>query len=257
MFSDSSKTTNTSLATKWLVSFQTFLLGLFLYLAPPTFAVAILGGVLSLGGMSTSEINDWFQNVTFAQFMYVGITEAIVFGFIWWLLRYSRVSLADIGVKLPRFSHAQWVVFGALVYVMSYIMVATLVALFTNIDLEQRQEIGFNTDVSGINLILAAVSLIVLPPIVEEILFRGYLYNRLRQAFSVFWAGLLVSLLFGAAHLQIDTGNIPLWIAAIDTFILSVVLVYVREKTGTIWAGVCIHALKNAMAFIILFHIFS
>ncbi|MEJ0073120.1 MAG: CPBP family glutamic-type intramembrane protease [Candidatus Saccharibacteria bacterium] len=40
---------------------------------------------------------------------------------------------------------------------------------------------------------------------------------------------------------------------AIDTFTLSVVLCYIREKTGTLWSGVLIHALKNGIAFLSLY----
>jgi membrane protease YdiL (CAAX protease family) len=239
------------------VAIQTIATGLLLYLVPPTIAAFALIVLLKAGGMSGGEIETWFQDATVGQFLYVLITETIVIGFLWLLVRHAKLKLKDIGVARPKPSHIQYVVLGLIVYFAAYVAVATLVSVFTNINLDQEQEIGFNTNVSGFDLVLAGVSLIVLPPIVEEVLFRGYLYNRFRQGFSVVGAGLLVSLLFGAAHLQIDTGNIPLWIAAIDTFILSVVLVYIREKTGTIWAGVCIHALKNALAFVILFNIFS
>jgi uncharacterized protein len=239
------------------IAIQTLALGLLLYLVPPTIAAVVLIGVLQLTGMSDGQVSEWLQNVTLGQFLYVLITEVIVVSMLYFLVRHAKLRLKDIGMARPRLADSRYIMLGLIVYFTAYIAVATAVAVFTNIDLEQEQEIGFNTNVAGFNLVLAGISLIVLPPIVEEILFRGYLYNRFRQAFSVIGAGLLVSLLFGVAHLQIGTGNIPLWIAAIDTFILSVVLVYIREKTGTIWPGVFIHAFKNAIAFVILFNIFS
>lgn len=273
MSSDSSSASqHASVAEKWLTAFQTFLLGLFLYLAPPTFAVLILYAGLHLAGFSDNGASDWLQNVTFGQFLYVAITEGIVLTFLWFLLKYSKISLADIGVKWPKFSHLQYVVLGLVVYFALYICISGsilacqklgisqevgIATVCNAVDFDQEQQIGFDKNISGIDLMWVFVSLVVLPPIVEEILFRGYLYNRLRKAFSIIGAGFLVSLLFGIAHLQIDTGNIPLWVAAIDTFILSVVLVYIREKTGTIWSGVCIHALKNFIAFALLFKIFS
>jgi len=45
----------------------------------------------------------------------------------------------------------------------------------------------------------------------------------------------------------------PLYIAALDTFILSLVLIYLREKTGSLWASITLHAVKNGVAFMALF----
>ena len=44
-----------------------------------------------------------------------------------------------------------------------------------------------------------------------------------------------------------------LWIGALDTFILSLFLVFLREATGNLWAGITLHATKNLVAFITLF----
>ena len=39
----------------------------------------------------------------------------------------------------------------------------------------------------------------------------------------------------------------------LDTFILSLVLIYLREKTGGLWASITLHAFKNGVAFVALF----
>jgi membrane protease YdiL (CAAX protease family) len=44
-----------------------------------------------------------------------------------------------------------------------------------------------------------------------------------------------------------------LYIAAIDTFTLSLILVYLREKTGGLWSSMGLHAIKNGIAFVSLF----
>jgi membrane protease YdiL (CAAX protease family) len=56
-----------------------------------------------------------------------------------------------------------------------------------------------------------------------------------------------VSALFGLAHMQ--------WNVAIDVFVLSMVACYLRELTGSIWAGIILHCLKNLIAFIALFFV--
>jgi membrane protease YdiL (CAAX protease family) len=66
-------------------------------------------------------------------------------------------------------------------------------------------------------------------------------------------AALLTSAIFAAAHLPEGGSGGPLYIAAIDTFILSLVLIYLRIKTGNLWASITLHALKNGVAFVALF----
>ena len=82
---------------------------------------------------------------------------------------------------------------------------------------------------------------------------RGYLYTGLRKRWSFVVAGLATSILFGAAHLLTGYSGL-LWAAAVDTFVLSIFLVYLREKTGALYAGMGLHALNNVLAFLVYFH---
>jgi membrane protease YdiL (CAAX protease family) len=53
------------------------------------------------------------------------------------------------------------------------------------------------------------------------------------------------SVLFGLIHGQ--------WNVGVDVFVLSMVACSLREVTGSIWAGILLHMLKNALAFYIIF----
>lgn len=117
--------------------------------------------------------------------------------------------------------------------------------LFPWIDVAQEQELGFSTNIFGVELALAFLLFVVLAPLVEEVLFRGYLYGKLRKGTNVVVSALLVSICFGVLHGQVNVG--------IDTFALSIVLCLLREFTGSIWAGVLLHAAKNGLAFYLLF----
>jgi membrane protease YdiL (CAAX protease family) len=60
------------------------------------------------------------------------------------------------------------------------------------------------------------------------------------------WVAIVItSALFGFIHGQ--------WNVGIDVFALSVVLCSLREITGSIWAGILLHMLKNSVAFFIIF----
>ena len=75
----------------------------------------------------------------------------------------------------------------------------------------------------------------------------------LRTNLPVVPAAIITSILFGAAHLQFGSDKPLLWIAAMDTFALSMVLVWMRVKTQNLWAPITLHMLKNTVAFVLLF----
>jgi uncharacterized protein len=80
-------------------------------------------------------------------------------------------------------------------------------------------------------------------------LVRGYLFSGLRMVWRFWPAVLVTSLFFGAAHLEFGSGGPLVWAAAIDTFILSAVLCFLRERTGALYAGIAVHMLNNLIAF--------
>ena len=124
--------------------------------------------------------------------------------------------------------------------------IATLIAGFIPwIDLDQQQDVGFAGISAPLEYVMVFVALVILPPIAEELLFRGYLFGRLRSRLG-FWASTItVSAAFGFVHGQ--------WNVGIDTFILSLFLCYLRESTGSLWAPIVLHMLKNALAYALLF----
>jgi membrane protease YdiL (CAAX protease family) len=95
---------------------------------------------------------------------------------------------------------------------------------------------------------------VVLPPVVEETVFRGFLFTGIRNRLKPVAAALITSLLFAVPHL-LESGQSGslLWVAGIDTFTLSLVLCYLRHKTDSLWPGIFLHALKNGIAFVALY----
>lgn len=157
------------------------------------------------------------------------------------------ISKQEFGVgRLLRWSDLGWGLIGMIVYiVLAQLMLSIIVALVPTFNVTEAQDVGF-TVVFGWERMLAFVVLVIVAPVVEELLFRGFLYGRLRKVHAPVWLSvLLVSAVFGFVHGQ--------WNLAIDVFILGVVAALLREKTGTIWPGVVIHMMKNAVAFYLVF----
>lgn len=188
------------------------------------------------------------------QFSLFFTVEALVLILIYLFLKSRNLAWVDIGVKNKiNLSIIGKALIVFLVYLFSTAILMNLLDSTTTIDFNQKQQIGFDEIANRNDLILAFISLVILAPVAEEILMRGFLFSGLRNKIKFLPSALVVSILFGVLHLQIGTGAPPLWSAAIDTFILSMFLVYLREKTGSVWAGVIVHALKNLLAFIFLF----
>lgn len=94
---------------------------------------------------------------------------------------------------------------------------------------------------SGIlSQILAAV---IAGPIVEELIFRGLIYNRVKRISSVMPAAVISSVLFGIYH-----GN---WVQAPYAFIIGMVCVYIYEKYKSMAAPIILHMSANLLSVII------
>lgn len=219
----------------------------------------LIGGLtiyifLGLIGWDEARITSWLTNNTLGQFLVSAAIQLGMLGLLALFMKRRRMSFASIGWK-GRFAWRETglVIVAYLAYLALFIASTVAAkALFPSLDLEQKQEIGFD-NVSQLQLPLVFVSLVILPPLVEEVIMRGYLYTSLKSQVSQRWAAIITSILFAVAHLQAGSSAPLLWIAAIDTFILSLLLIHLREKTGRLWAPIMLHALKNGIAFATLF----
>jgi hypothetical protein len=189
------------------------------------------------------------------QFFYVLMAESFTLGLVALIVkRWRRLSLAAIGLgRLPVWRDLTRALGGAAAFYGLLIVSSILITLFfPGIDTNQTQDVGFRVLNSGLDSLLAFIALVILPPLAEETLIRGYLYSGLRAHWRFATSMIITSLLFGAAHLQSGATNSPLWFAGINTFLLSLVLVYLRERSGALYSPMLVHAANNLVAFVIL-----
>jgi len=207
-----------------------------------------------LRGWGKVRAEDWINGSVVAQFWFVLCAEVLTFGAIWWFVRYRGARLRAIGWRKPRWIDLAYTLAGFLVYFFGYaVLLAIVTHLLPSLNVNQKQDLGFQNVTGDSNLLLTFLSLVVLPPLVEETVFRGFVFTGLRNKLKPLWAALITSALFATAHLEFGNGKPLLWIAALDTFTLSLVLCYLRQKTDSLWPGILLHALKNSIAFIGLF----
>lgn len=150
------------------------------------------------------------------------------------------LTWADIGLSIAGFAAY-------------FLLASVLIAIFSSFpffDAEQSQELGYQMLNTGFDRIVAFFALCVIAPIAEELIFRGWLYAKLRakipgKKLSLFLSIFLVSALFGLLHGQ--------WNVGVNVFAMSIVLCALREVTGTIYSGILLHILKNTLAFVLVY----
>jgi len=113
--------------------------------------------------------------------------------------------------------------------------------------------IGAEAQGSLITWVLAILVLVLIQPISEEIVFRGYAFPWLRTAFGA-WPGLLLAAILSAflhflmfppdyRQTQPDTGSFPLlWFGLIVPCLAGLVISATRAVTGSTRAAIIAHA---------------
>jgi|GEM_PF-319533 len=191
-----------------------------------------------------------------AQFFYILLAEGLAVGLVLLILRRRKLGLGTIGLgRRPAWRDLKWAALGSVVfYGLLIIATVILTLVIPGFNTNAPQDVGFNVLSTPMDRVIAFVALVIIPPLGEETLMRGYLYSGLRSRLK-FWPALIItSLLFGAAHLSTGVSG-ALWAAGVDTFILSVILVYLREKTAALYAPIMVHGLNNLVAFFAHFHV--
>ncbi len=84
---------------------------------------------------------------------------------------------------------------------------------------------------------LMAFAAVLAAPVCEEIVFRGYFYPAAKRFAGPWVAGIFSAIVFASAH-----GSLS---ALLPLFIFGCVLVFIYEKTGSLWAPIAVHFCFN------------
>lgn len=95
-------------------------------------------------------------------------------------------------------------------------------------------------------MVLSFLMIVVLAPLVEELLFRGWMFGALRARFSAAVTILVTAFLFAIVHTD-PTGLYPVAVL-LPGFVLSLI----RERTGSVKAAIAGHALYNGVGWTLL-----
>jgi len=140
---------------------------------------------------------------------------------------FSPLSLAVIGLSLS-------------------VVVALLESALLTPDIETPFDKLLSDPASRIAVALFGITV---GPVVEELLFRGFLQPVLTSAMGVFPGILITSVLFGALHL---TQNAFIWQSGVLIMLVGFVLGTIRHLSGSTRASAIVHMAYNSLPFLAL-----
>ncbi len=97
----------------------------------------------------------------------------------------------------------------------------------------------------GANIYIQVITAVILGPIVEELIFRGLMYIRLKRMFGTGIAAFVTGLIFGIYHGNVSQG--------IYAFIFSYGAIFIYEKYKKIYAPIIMHIAANGVSVLVSF----
>lgn len=169
------------------------------------------------------------------------ISGALTFLFLWVFFKCRKKSLSK-EVQLEKLDKRM--VLPCIIMGWSFSLLVS--SVLNVIPLPEELVMSYAESSQGIaagNYFVRILATVVLIPMVEEVIFRGLIYTRLRKAINVPVAILVSSLVFGMMH-----GHI-LWTSY--TFIGGILFAVVMEKTKSLKASILLHMALNSVSAVI------
>lgn len=181
-----------------------------------------------------------------SSFVFAAVNALATLAVVAYYLRRYKVGWREVGWRKFNVLKAILFVIGAIVLFMVAVEAAFFVVtfLFPTFNASQAQTNEFTKPSTSTARQLSLIALVVMPPIVEETIFRGFIFPALSKWRGALVGAVLTSLLFGFAHLQL---NVSLY-----TVILSLILCYMYTRLRSIWPGVILHMVNNYIAYMTL-----
>ena len=124
------------------------------------------------------------------------------------------------------------------------------VSLIVNSQLVQEAD-EFISQINGAQSLGLTFAIVVLAPIVEELVFRGYLFKVFRSTrLGVSGTIVLTSGLFLLLHL----GQYQ-WPLMVSLFLFACLLGYLREKSGSVYLPMLVHAINNFISAVVIVYL--
>lgn len=205
-----------------------------------TFAIALaIAVILALqmagGNMNAVEYITAYTNLVNQSTYYILIASAVLNLLVYWIIMLIRKKKLYQEVSIRKMK--PWIVVPVLIggIVVNFVLSALISVIpFTEAMMASYESKSSILMGGGVAMWIATV---VAAPVVEEIVFRGLVYSRLKSGMNRWVAAIITSMVFGAAH--------GTFIWAVYTFIFSMILIFILERSGSLLACILFHMAFN------------
>ena len=210
------------------------------------YAVAF-GAILLIWGLDIQSIDLTIWSAVIVQFLILFLILLIV------LFLEDNVEYLSSLFVVPDFKRSALLVI--LVSILDFILVWVYSWLYVQIvDLPPEQP--FFAEASSANdpliLLLLFICLAIAAPLVEELFFRGYFLDKLRNVHSDTFAKISTGILFGFMHWDPIFGFWDLYQTG-AVMIGGFIYAWLRIKTGRLWPSIVCHSIWNGTIFLFEF----
>ena len=164
------------------------------------------------------------------------ITVPLQIWFIFWLLRRRKIDLSK-NLGLYHFNRNA-LIYSLVAYVILYLVLTAYSYAF---QISPPEE--FIKLMQATPFVLNFLMVVIGAPIVEELLFRGFLFSQLKTTkLGINGSIILTSLIWTSIHLQYDL------FLLIPIFLIGLLLGYLMHKYNSLYLVIIVHALHNLQA---------
>jgi len=136
----------------------------------------------------------------------------------------KRIAWLPVIAALALMSAAHWIFF--------------LIAPSTDADPTDFLETASDDLALFVSILFSSV---VVAPIFEELVFRGFLFQGLKSKTGIVWAAAISSVLFAVVHTQYDIWG---WISV---GMMGLTACYLTHRTGSLKTAIVFHAIGNLL----------
>jgi uncharacterized protein len=207
--------------------------------------VVIVGFAFAAAGVSLARIRTPGPNQAFFVVIVQAVQSVIVFGYL--------VAQMRRGFGMPFWTTIGWrpletgkmprglIYLGLLLGGFSFSLAVQLAARFVGTKAKLPIEVLFQDSRS---ILLLGVMAVTIAPLVEETIFRGYIYPVLARSFGVGFGVVVTGVLFGLLHAQQLWGG---WVQIALLMVVGVIFTFARAVSRTVVASYLLHVSYNLL----------
>ena len=210
-----------------------------------TIYLAAMNPELAADRSKADEFNDLVMGYSITMTL---ICDAILIPIMIVIMRFDLKKLSKRGYDrvLQNVSYAKYL----LVIPFSFIgmMVCNFLATFALNALPDSFTKSYDSAAAAIysgDKVSMVIAVAIVGPILEELLFRGVVYNRIKDMFNPVVAIISSAIIFGIFHMN--------WVQGIYASTLGILLAYLYYKYKTIYASIIMHMTCNTISLIATF----